>query len=317
MTIVDGELASDVVPDPEPGPGEVLIEVAAAGVNRADLLQVAGHYPPPFGAPAWPGLEVSGTIAATGGDTGFSTGDEVVALLPGGGYAELVAVDAGLVLHRPEGVDLIDAAGLIEAAATVDSNLGYLFDREKTEPPRVLIHGAAGGIGTFAVQYADRLVGAEVWATARDEYADQLIDLGAEHVIDYRTEDFAVRLQAVDGADAILDVVGAAYLDDNLKALASDGWLVVIGLQKGRKAELDLGRLLARRQTITGNTLRGRPIEQLRRIVSEVGERVWLAVEADRIAPVVTTRLPLSEAEEAHHLMAAGGRFGKIVLTVA
>ena len=315
LTVVDGKLVPDTVPDPEPGPEEVLIEVAAAGVNRPDLLQVAGHYPPPPGAPAWPGLEVSGTIVAVGGeDNSTLVGTEVCALLSGGGYAELVTVDAGLVLPRPEGVDLVEAAALPEVAATVYSNLGYLIGGAK-ERPRVLVHGGAGGIGTFAIQFAHKLIGAEVWATARADHAKDLEALGADRVIDYREQDFAGELAVVDGADAILDIIGAAYFEDNLKALAVDGRLIVIGLQKGRTAEIDLSRLLVKRHTVAGTMLRPRPIEQRRQILAEVFEHVWPALDSGEIKPVVTTRLPLSEADDAHRLMDAGGHFGKIVLT--
>lgn len=318
MTVADGKLIADTVPDPEPGPEEVLIEVAGAGVNRADLLQTAGHYPPPPGAPAWPGLEVSGTIVAVGGEENAAlVGTEVCALLSGGGYAELAAVDAGLVLPKPEGVDLVEAAALPEVAATVHSNLGGLLGAEPPEPPpRVLIHGGSGGIGTFAIQYARELLGAEVWTTARADFTAELQALGAERVLDYRSEDFSAELRAAGGAHAILDVIGAAYFEGNLKALAPDGRLVVIGLQKGRTAEIDLGALLAGRHTVAGTTLRARPLEQRRKILAEVFAHVWPALDDGRIAPVVTTRVPLADAAEAHRLMEAGGHLGKIVLTV-
>lgn len=315
MTVADGKLIADTVPDPEPGPEEVLIEVAAAGVNRADLLQVAGHYPPPADAPPWPGLEVSGTIVAVGGDENSALiGTEVCALLSGGGYAEFAAVDAGLVTPKPEGVDLVDAAALPEAAATVYSNLGHLLDAPAR--PRVLVHGGSGGIGTFAIQFAAGLAGAEVWATARAEFAAELEAFGAEHVLDYRHEDFVAELRAAGGADTILDIIGAAYFEGNLKALAPDGRLVVIGLQQGRTTEIDLGRLLAKRHTVSGTTLRGRPLEQRRRIIAEVFEHIWPALDSGAITPVVTTRMPLTEADEAHRVMGAGGHLGKIVLTL-
>ncbi|WP_100445408.1 zinc-binding dehydrogenase [Glycomyces xiaoerkulensis] len=319
LTVADGNLVPDTVPDPEPGPEEVLIEVAAAGVNRADLLQVAGHYPPPAGAPAWPGLEVAGTIVAVGGDDNSSlVGTEVCALLPGGGYAELVTVDAGLVLPRPEGVELVEAAALPEAAATVHSNLSYLISPIVEEfSPKVLLHGGAGGIGTFALQYAKRILGAEVWTTARAQFTEDLEALGADRVLDYREDDFAAEMRAAGGARAVLDHIGAANLEDNLKALGVDGQLNIIGLQKGRTAEIDLGTLLAKRQKITGTTLRSRPIEQRRQIVGEVFERVWPVVDDGLIKPVVGTRLPLKQAAEAHSIMQAGGHLGKIVLTAA
>ncbi len=316
MTVADGKLTAAQVPEPVPGPDEVLIEITAAGVNRADLLQVAGHYPSPPGAPAWPGLEVSGTIVNVGSDDNATfLNAEVCALLPGGGYAQYVAVDAGLVLPKPENTDLVDAAGLPEAAATVYSNLGYLLREEADRKRRVLVHGGAGGIGTFAVQFAHRLAEAEVWTTARKEAGKRLEALGADRVVDYRNEDFAALVQEAGGADAILDVIGAAYFEPNLKALAQDGRLAVIGLQQGNAAQIHLGGLLAKRATITGTTLRARPLEQRRQILAEVFERVWPALDEGTIEPVVTTRLPLAEAAEAHRLMAAGGHFGKIVLT--
>lgn len=317
MTVADGKLAPDTVPDPEPGPEEVLIEVAAAGLNRADLAQVAGHYPPPPGAPVWPGLEVSGTIIAAGSDENSGlVGLEVCALLPGGGYAELVTVDAGLILPKPEGVDLIDAAGLPEVAATVYSNLGYLVGQDHPAKRRVLIHGGAGGIGTFAIQFAHKLLGAETWTTARSEWRRQLEGLGADRVIDYRTEDFSAEIRAAGGADAILDVIGAAYLEPNLKALNTDGRLSIIGLQKGAKAEIDLGALLTKRQTVSASTLRSRPLDQRRQIVADVFERVWPLLDRAELETTITTRLPLKEAAEAHRRMAAGGGYGKTVLTV-
>ncbi|MEU5870498.1 NAD(P)H-quinone oxidoreductase [Glycomyces sp. NPDC047369] len=316
MTVSGGSLTAAQVPEPAPGPDEVLIEVAAAGVNRADLLQVSGHYPPPQGAPAWPGLEVSGTIVDVGNaDNATLLGAEVCALLPGGGYAQYVAVDAGLVLPTPENVDLVEAAGLPEAAATVYSNLGYLLGQDATGKRRVLVHGGAGGVGTFAVQFARKLADAETWTTARGEFTKQLEALGADRVVDYRNEDFAALAQEAGGADAILDVIGAAYFEPNLKALAQDGRLAIIGLQQGNAAQIHLGGLLAKRATITGTTLRARPLEQRRQILAEVFERVWPALDTGDVKPVVTTRLPLGDAAEAHRLMNAGGHFGKIVLT--
>lgn len=316
MTVADGNLTAAQVPEPSPGPDEVLIEVAAAGVNRADLLQVAGHYPSPPGAPAWPGLEVSGTIVNVGSDDNAALlNAEVCALLPGGGYAQYVAVDAGLVLPKPENVDLVDAAGLPEVAATVHSNLGYLLGEDADRKRRVLVHGGAGGIGTFAIQFASKLAGAETWTTARSEAAKRLEGLGADRVIDYRSEDFAALAMEAGGADAILDVIGAAYFEPNLKALAQDGRLAIIGLQQGTAAQIHLGGLLAKRATITGTTLRARPLDQRRQIIADLFARVWPALDTGEITPVVTTRLPLAEAAEAHRLMAAGGHVGKIVLT--
>ncbi|MEU5155923.1 NAD(P)H-quinone oxidoreductase [Glycomyces sp. NPDC021274] len=317
MTVADGRLTAAQVSEPAPGPDEVLIEVAAAGVNRADLLQVAGHYPSPPGAPAWPGLEVSGTIVHVGSDDNASfLGAEVCALLPGGGYAQYVTVDAGLVLPKPENVTLVDAAGLPEVAATVYSNLGYLLTADADRKRRVLVHGGAGGIGTFAIQFAKKLAAAETWTTARAEWTQRLQALGADRVIDYRSEDFAALAMEAGGADAILDVIGAAYFEPNLKALAQDGRLAIIGLQQGTAAQIHLGGLLAKRAHITGTTLRARPLEQRRQILAEAFEHVWPALDSGEIEPVVTTRMPLTEAAEAHRLMGAGGHFGKIVLTV-
>ncbi len=311
MTIADGTVRVDTVPDVVPGDGEVLIEVRAAGVNRADLLQVSGNYPSPPGAPSWPGLEVSGSVIAVGEGVDLPLEQEVCALLPGGGWAEFVTVDAGLVLPKPTGVSLIEAAGLPEVAATVHSNLGDQF----SEPgQRALIHGASGGIGTFAVQYASKVGRAEVWATARETFASALHDLGASEVIDYRHDDFAARLRAAGGADVILDVIGAAYLEGNVAALRPDGTLVVIGLQKGRRAELDLGSLLPKRLTVRGSTLRGRPLEQKRDIMSAVHREVWPYI-GESIHPVVDKVVPMERAADALQSLRAGGQWGKIVLS--
>jgi NADPH:quinone reductase-like Zn-dependent oxidoreductase len=219
------------------------------------------------------------------------------------------------VLPKPENVTLVDAAGLPEVAATVYSNLGYLLYGETDRKRRVLVHGGAGGIGTFAIQFAKKLAAAETWTTARPEWTQKLQALGADRVIDYRSEDFAALAMEACGADAILDVIGAAYFEPNLKALAQDGRLAIIGLQQGAAAQIHLGGLLAKRATITGTTLRSRPLEQRRQILAEAFERVWPALDSGEIEPVVTTRIPLAEAAEAHRIMGAGGHFGKIVLT--
>lgn len=304
--------------DPEPGPGEVLIEVKAAGVNRADLLQVAGNYAPPPGAVPWPGLEVSGSVVACGEGAGWETGAEVCALLPGGGWAEYVTVDADLVLPRPEGVDLVEAAGLPEVAATVHSNLGDLIGTPGGEGTgeRVLIHGGSGGIGTFAVQYARSRGAGEVWTTAREDFAQRLKHLGATEVIDYRTDDFGPRIQAEGGADVILDVIGAGYLEQNIAGLAPDGTLVIIGLQKGAKGTLNLGQLLPRRLTVRGTTLRARPIEQKREIIASVRDEVWPLIGRG-IRPEVDKVLPLEQASEALQSLETGGQWGKTVLVVS
>lgn len=306
------------VPDPVAKPGEVLIDIAAAGVNHADLVQRRGLYDPPEGAPPWPGLECSGTIAETGeGVSGWQVGDEVCALLGGGGYAERVAVLAGQVLPVPDGVPLVDAAALPEAACTIWSNLFMLAALRPGET--ILVHGGAGGMGSFAIQLAAQ-VGARVLTTAGSaEKLERCRSLGAEIAINYKTDDFvdAVR-EATDGhgADVILDNMGAAYLGRNLEALAFNGRLVVIGLQGGRKAEIDLGKLSMKRAAILATTLRHRPAEEKVAIVQSVRDHVWPLLADGRIRPVVDRVLPLAAAAEAHRIMEAGQQIGKIILTV-
>ncbi|MFD0557452.1 putative PIG3 family NAD(P)H quinone oxidoreductase [Stackebrandtia endophytica] len=303
-------------PEVVPGPGEVLIEVAAAGVNRADLLQRQGHYPPPAGASEVPGLECSGTVAAVGEDvTAWQVGDRVCALLSGGGYAERVVVDAGLVLPVPTGVDLVDAAGLPEAAATVWSNVFDIAELDKGQS--ILVHGGAGGIGTVAIQLAT-VFGARVLTTARADHADALRRLGAELIIDYRDEDFvAVVADHTDnrGVDVILDNMGASYLERNIKTLAFGGRLAVIGMQGGRSATLNLGALLVKRGRISAAGLRARPLIDRIRIIDAVAREVWPLVARQLVKPVVAQRIPLSEAPAAHEAMEAGGHLGKILLT--
>lgn len=319
------------VADPVPGPGEILIEVAAAGVNRADLLQRAGHYPPPPGAPPWPGLEVSGTVVGVGPDAEgpeaegpdadgprWAVGDRVAALLDGGGYAQRVAVPAAQVLAVPDGVGLVEAAALPEAVCTVWSMLWSGLSRVFLQPGEwLLVHGGSGGVGSIAVQLAAAR-GARVLATAGGpERAGRCLTLGAEAVIDHRTEDFVARvaeLTSGHGADVVLDVIGAAYLERNVEALATGGRLVVIGLQKGRRGELDLRALLSKRATVVGATLRARPLAEKARVVAEVREHVWPMVADGRVRPVVHERIPLSDAARAHELMASGGPFGKLLL---
>ena len=304
------------VPDVVPGPGEILIDVAAAGVNRADLLQRQGHYPPPPGVSEIPGLECSGTVVAAGSDvTAWQIGDEVCALLPGGGYAETVAVDAGLVLPVPNGVDVVDAAGLPEAAATVWSNV---FDIARLDRGQsFLVHGGAGGIGTHAIQLASAL-GARVMTTARARHEEALRALGADLVVDYRDGDFVAAVDEFTngrGADVILDNMGAAYVERNIRALAPDGWLAIIGMQGGRKAEVNLGALLAKRGRISATGLRGRPLTDRIRIVDEVAREVWPSVARRLVRPVVAERLPMSQAADAHAILEAGGHVGKVLLT--
>lgn len=301
---------------PVPAAGEVLIAVRAAGVNRADLLQRQGFYPPPPGASEVIGLEVSGTIAELGaGVTGWTVGDECVALLAGGGYADFVAVPAGQAIAAPPGVDLVTAAGLIEVAATVLSNFDHVH---LADGETVLIHGGAGGIGTFAIQYATAL-GARVITTAGS--ADKLAlcrELGADLAIDYHDDWVAAVAEATDGrgVDVILDVIGAKYLESNLASLGMDGRLVVIGLQGGRKATLDLNALLVKRATVTATSLRGRPVEQKSAIAAAVAERVWPLVAAGRIQPAPETRFPLEQVAAAHQRLASGDNVGKIILTL-
>ncbi|MBQ0891774.1 NAD(P)H-quinone oxidoreductase [Micromonospora sp. U56] len=304
------------VPDPEPGPGEVVVDVRASAVNRADLLQRQGHYPPPPGAPAYPGLECSGVVAAVGpGVTGWEVGQEVCALLAGGGYAERVAVPAGQLLPVPAGVDLVDAAALPEVACTVWSNVVRLARLGRGET--LLVHGGGSGIGTFAVQLGVAL-GATVAVTARAAKHDRLRELGAAHTIDYREQDFVAEVRRVTdgrGADVILDIMGASYLGRNVAALADGGRLVVIGMQGGRKAELDLGALLAKRASVAATALRSRPLDDKAEIVRGVREQVWPLVEAGTIRPIVDRRLPMTEAAQAHRLVESNEHVGKVLLT--
>lgn len=302
-------------PKPEPADGEVLIRVEAAGVNRADLLQAAGNYDPPPGATDVLGLECAGIVAALGpGVDRWAVGDEVVALLAGGGYAEYVAVPAGQVAPRPEGSTAIEAASLMEVAATVWSNVVMTAGLGSGE--LFLIHGGSSGIGTFAIQLG-RALGADVAVTAGSpEKLAACRDLGAQITINYREEDFvAVLDDAGRGADVILDVVGAAYLDRNVRALATGGRLVTIGLQGGVKGELNLGRLLTKRASVTATSLRARPVEEKSIIVAEVVEHVWPLVAQKKVAPIVHRILPLEKAAEAHEILRDSRHIGKVVLT--
>ncbi|MDT7628575.1 MAG: hypothetical protein QOI50_505 [Pseudonocardiales bacterium] len=307
------------VPDPEPGPGEVLIDVAASAVNRADLLQRQGFYPPPPGASEIIGMECSGRVAAVGsGVSSWQPGDEVCALLAGGGYAEKVAVPAGHLLPAPPGWDLVDAGGLPEVACTVWSNLVGVAGLRAGE--LVLIQGGTGGIGTHAIQVAAGL-GARVAATAGSpERLERCRELGAELAIDYHDKDIADQLrEATDGrgADVILDNMGASALADNIDRLAPGGRLVIIGLQGGTKTELDINRMLRKRATIAATNLRGRPTDGpdgKAAIVAEVRSGLWPLLESGRVKPVVHARLPMNEAGEAHRLLGEGGVIGKLLL---
>lgn len=312
------QLSWQEVPDATAGPGEVLLKVAAAGVNRADVLQAAGKYPPPPGASEIIGMEVSGVVAETGDDvTNWSVGQEVCALLAGGGYAEYVAVPAGQVMPIPSGVDLIDAAGLPEVACTVWSNL--VLTAHLGTGQLLLMHGGASGIGTHAIQVA-RALGARVAVTAGSaEKLEFCRELGAEITINYRDEDFVERLRESGGADVIFDIMGAAYLDRNIDALATDGQLVIIGMQGGIKGELNIGKLLMKRARVIGTTLRARPVtgpNSKTEIVQAVIGSVWPMVAEGRVRPIIGARLPIQQAGEAHQLLTSSKVTGKVVLTV-
>lgn len=303
------------VATPTPGPGEVLIRVVAAGVNRADLLQRQGHYPPPAGVTDIIGLECSGTIAALGeGVTDWTVGENCVALLAGGGYADYVAVPSGHVIPPPAGVDLVTAAALIEVAATVISNMDHV---RLTAGETILVHGGTGGVGSVAIQYAHHL-GCRVAATAGSEEKLRICRaLGADIALDYH-DDWVAGLAtatAGHGADVIMDIIGAAYLDANVRALARGGRLVVIGLQGGVKGELNLNRLLGTCGTITATSLRFRPAAEKAAICRRVAETMWPLIASGRIRLARETRFPLAEAANAHRALADGDHVGKIVLT--
>jgi NADPH2:quinone reductase len=304
-----------------PGPEEVTLEVAATAVNRADLLQRQGHYPPPRGASPILGLECSGVVAAVGpGVSGWAAGDFACALLSGGGYAERVVVPAGQLLAVPRGVTLVEAAGLPEAACTVWSNVfevGRLADGET-----FLAHGGAGGVGTMALQVARALrPNSRIFTTAGTPAGRaRCLDLGADEAIDYRTDDFVARVRTATGgagADLILDIMGAKYLARNIDVLAADGRLVIIGLQGGRRAELDVATLLGRRGSVHATSLRHRPAEQKASLIAGVRAHVWPAIESGAVRPVVDRVMPITEVAQAHRAMEDGGLVGKIVLVVA
>ncbi len=324
---VPGE-ASALVPaevDP-PGlaPGEVLIDVVAAGVNRADLLQRRGFYDPPAGSSPLPGLEVSGRISALAGDLtpgpegcGWSVGDEVAALLTGGGYAEQVNVPAGQLLPKPAGLSFIEAAALPETTCTVWSNVFLTACLRPHET--VLFHGGSSGIGTTGIQIA-KAVGARVAVTAgTPEKLEACRRLGADIAINYREQDFVAELKAATGghgADVILDLIGAKYLERNIKALATAGRLVIIGLQGGVKAEINLNALLMKRAAIIATSLRARPDAEKATIVAAVREHVWPMVTGGAVRPLVHATFPLAQAAEAHRALEEGDHIGKVVLTV-
>jgi len=306
------------LPDPEPGPGEVLLEVAAAGLNRADLLQRQGFYPPPPGASDVLGMECSGTVAAVGSDVSdWAVGDLACALLSAGAYATHVVVPVGQLMPVPDGVGLVEAAALPEVAATVWSNVFMVANLQPGET--LLVHGGAGGIGTFAIQLAAQ-IGARVLTTAGSEEKREFCrSLGAEAAIDYKDEDFvAVVKELTDGAgvDVILDNMGAKYLARNVDALATEGRLVVIGMQGGTKAELDLSVLLRKRGAVIATSLRSRPVEEKAAICAAVVEHVWPLFGEGKVQSFVHEEVPFEQAGRAHELMESGSHSGKILLTV-
>lgn len=306
------------VHDVEPGPGEVAITVAATAVNRADLLQRQGFYPPPPGASEVIGLECSGTIAAIGTDVNaWNVGDEVCALLSGGGYASRVVVPAGQVMSIPDGVDLVTAAAIPEVACTVWSNVFMVAGLRPEES--LLVHGGAGGIGTFAIQLA-AVLGSRVFTTGGTaEKLAACAALGADVTINYREDDFVAVVKdstAGKGIDVILDNMGAKYLDRNVAALATEGRLVIIGMQGGTRGELDIAQLLRKRGAVIATSLRGRPTAEKSAICASVVEHVWPLISAGLVRPIVGVTMPLEEVADAHALMEAGTHTGKIVLTV-
>ncbi|SDU29586.1 NAD(P)H-quinone oxidoreductase [Jiangella alkaliphila] len=305
------------VPDPVCGPGEVVVDVVASAVNRADLLQRMGKYDVPPGAPAWPGLECSGTISEVGeGVTGWKAGDQVCALLSGGGYAERVAVPAGQLLPVPTGVDLVTAAALPEVMCTVWSNLVMTAGLRAGEV--LLVHGGASGIGTAAIQVG-RALGARVAVTAGTAAKlERCAELGAEILVNYRSEDFAEVVTAATGghgADVVLDIMGGSYLARNLDVLAMDGRITIIGTMGGRRTELDLAAVMGKRARITGSLLRRRTRAGKAAVVAEVCEHLWPLIESGTVRPVVDRTLPMTEAAEAHRVVADGEHVGKVLLT--
>jgi putative PIG3 family NAD(P)H quinone oxidoreductase len=303
--------------DPVPAAGEVVIDMAGTAVNRADTLQRQGFYPPPPGASDVLGLECSGTVSAVGADVErWKVGDRVCALLAGGGYAEKVAVPAGQVMPVPDGIDLVTAGALPEVACTVWSNVFMIAGLQPDET--LLVHGGAGGIGTTAIQLAHAL-GARVLTTAGSAAKLEVCrSLGADVTINYREQDFVEEVRAATdgrGADVILDNMGGSYLGSNVDALATEGRLVIIGMQGGTKGELNIGRLLNKRGAVIATSLRARPVEEKTAICAAVVEHVWPLVADGSVKPIVDTTMPLEKAGEAHRLMEESGHVGKIVLT--
>ncbi|MEU6443871.1 NAD(P)H-quinone oxidoreductase [Streptomyces sp. NPDC047046] len=305
------------VEDPRPAPGEVLVEVAASAVNRADLLQRQGFYDPPPGASPYPGLEVSGRITELGaGVSGWGVGDEVCALLGGGGYAEKVAVPAGQLLPVPAGVDLVEAAALPEVVCTVWSNVFMVAGLRPAET--LLVHGGSSGIGTMAIQLA-KAVDARVAVTAGTAAKlERCRELGADILINYREQDFVAELgKATEGrgADVILDNMGAKYLDRNIQALATSGRLAIIGMQGGVKGELNLAALMNKRAAVTATSLRARPAAEKAAVVAAVREHVWPLLSSGAVKPIVDRRVPMSEAATGHRVLDESTHIGKVLLT--
>ncbi|KQR99740.1 NAD(P)H-quinone oxidoreductase [Williamsia sp. Leaf354] len=314
----DAVLEPTTAPKPSAGHGEVVIAVVAAGVNRADLMQRQGLYPPPPGASEILGLEVSGTVAERGeGVTGLAVGDEVCALLAGGGYAEFVAVPAGQVLPVPESLDLVSAAALPEVAATVWSNLSMTAGLAADD--LLLIQGGASGIGTHAIQFA-RALGARIAVTAGSQRKlDFCADLGATTLINYHDDDFVKVVSELGGANVILDIMGAKYLQQNISALADSGRLVVIGLQGGATAEVNLGAMLTKRATVAATNLRGRPVDGPTgkiAVMNGVREATWPKVADGSIRPIIDRTFALADADAAHRHLDGGDAIGKVLLTI-
>ncbi len=304
------------VETPVPGPGEVLVRVTAAGVNRADLMQRQGFYDPPEGATHVLGLECSGDVVALGeGVSEYTVGEHVVALLSGGGYAEYVAVPVGQVAMAPRDIDLVDAAGLMEVAATVWSNVFMMAKLQHGET--LLVHGGASGIGTMAIQLAKAFGARVVVTVGSEEKAAFCRDLGADLVVNYRETDFVDALdEAGLKADVILDIIGAKYLDQNVRALNTAGRLVVIGLQGGIKGELNLSRLLTKRAAVMATSLRARPTQEKAAIVSAMVAQVWPLVAEGTVRPIIHARLPLEQVRDAHQLLEDSSHTGKVLLTL-
>jgi putative PIG3 family NAD(P)H quinone oxidoreductase len=302
---------------PKPAAGEALVKVAAAGLNHADLMQRGGKYPPPPGASDIMGLELSGTIAALGdGVTGWKVGDQVCALLAGGGYAEYCAVPAPQLMPVPKGLSMVEAAGVPEAVMTVWTNV---FDRGRLKAGETfLVHGGSSGIGTWAIQLAKHF-GARVFTTAGTaEKCAFCVKLGAERAINYKTEDFETVMKEVTGGksvDLTLDMVAGDYIQKNIAIAKPDGRIVCIATQKSTKAEINIGLLMRGRLTLTGSTLRPRPVTEKGEIAMAMRKHVWPLIEAGKVKPIIHATFPFARAAEAHRMMEASTHIGKIVLT--